>query len=86
MNVHGPFSVTNEEYTMFVFFTEDKMDYTCQKTKLIRLLEKVWSLEERIITLHEIKEGKEFINRSLDVFHRKEQTSQRNNSMVDFPN
>lgn len=39
MNTQDPSLVTCEEYAMFIFFSEDKMDFTCQKCKLIGLLE-----------------------------------------------
>lgn len=55
---------------------------TCQKYDSIGLIEKeVWSLEERIIPLHEFKEWER-----ADVLHREEKTCQKDNGIVDGPN
>lgn len=76
-------TLTCEECTMFVFLPGNKRDYTCQKWKLIGLLEKkVQSLQEWITTLCEIKKGKEFIDRRFDVLYREDKISQRDNSVV----
>lgn len=62
------------------------MGYTYQNCKLIGHLEKVKSLEKRITTLRDIKEGEEFINRILKALHREGDSSQRDNDMADCPN
>lgn len=72
---------------MYVFLSQDKMNFTRQNCKLIGLLEnQIQSLDERIGTLHEIKEGEDFINRSHEVLHRDREGSKRDNRFVDFPN
>lgn len=79
MNAHRSFPVTCRKCAMFVFFPEDKVDYTCQKCKLIKPGGKdYYSLWDQ--------DGEEFINWSLDVLHTEEVISQRDNNMVDWPN
>lgn len=71
---------------MFVFLPGNKTDGTCQKAEVIRLLEeKVGSPEERSATLHESKEGEEFTDRSLDVLHREEEISGRDQGVPGGP-
>ncbi|KAL8194633.1 UNVERIFIED_CONTAM: hypothetical protein K2H54_026833 [Gekko kuhli] len=58
------------------FFPEEKT-VTCQKCKLVRLLEEnIQSLQERITTLQEIKEGEDFIDKSLGTLQEHEEESQ----------
>lgn len=72
---------------MFVFLPKDKINFTCLKYKLIVLLEeKVWRPEVQIATLHEIKEGEDFINRSHEALRRDAETGQSENTVAGFPN
>ena len=53
---------------MFVLLPEIDVAHTCNKCKLVALLEgKVSVLERRVPTLQGIREGEEFLDRSLEL-------------------
>ncbi|KAL8220886.1 UNVERIFIED_CONTAM: hypothetical protein K2H54_055921 [Gekko kuhli] len=65
---------------------EEKKDFTCQKRKLAKLLEEnIQSLQERITTVQEIKEGEDFIDKSLGTLQEHEEESQEEEEKVILP-
>ena len=64
MDTEGIAAVTRVSCGMFIFLPRDMNNYTCNKCKLVVLLEeKVQQLEERVSALQLIREHESFIDR-----------------------
>ena len=65
--------VTYNVCAMFMFLPENNMVYTCNKCKLVTLLEeKLRGLERRVSTLPGIRDGEGFLHRTVELQQQQE--------------